>query len=85
MNMLRSESSSRTWIDSDGLFDKGYVYSPSDRTSPRVGNVPLSIGSPIRCTAIRPSWEWKKGGGREAIWHWHESKNYGDDIDENAV
>ena len=79
--MLRSESSSRTWIDSDGLRDKGCVYSPSDRTSLRIRNVPLAIGSPIS-TAIGPSWEWKKGGGREAIRHitvWHESKNYGDD------
>jgi len=36
-NMVRSESSSRTWIDPDGLCDKGCVYSPSDKTSQRVG------------------------------------------------
>ena len=57
--MVRSESSSRTWIDLDGLCDKGCVYSPSDKTSLRVGNVPRVFGFPNRCISIDLSSEWK--------------------------
>ena len=79
--MLRSESSSRMWIDLDGLCDrltKGCVYSPSEKTSLRVGNEPAVFGFLILSISIGPSCEWKKGGGREATRH--GSTNNDDDM-----
>src|SRR6266403_4827799 len=86
--MLRSESSSRMWIDVtvvSGLLPMSHVYSQSDKQSSR-GSVPLPLGFVTYSTLADYFCRLKGRGGRCEIRHGNRgSIECGQCVDEDVV